>query len=45
MHTQADTTSSSPRALIAGWFSWPDCNATAGDVMACDVLSRWLDEA
>lgn len=34
-----------PRALIAGWFSFPGCNATAGDVMACDVLSRWLGEA
>ena len=34
-----------PRALIAGWFSWPGCNATAGDVMACDVLSQWLKDA
>ena len=45
MHTNAETTQSAPRALIAGWFSWSDCNATAGDVMACDVLSRWLNEA
>lgn len=34
-----------PRALIAGWFSWPGCNATAGDVMAGDVLSKWLSDA
>jgi len=45
MHTQTDTIRPRPRALIAGWFSWADCNATAGDVMACEVLSRWLDEA
>lgn len=40
--TQTDAT---PRALIAGWFSWPGCNATAGDVMACEVLSNWLHDA
>lgn len=39
-HTQV-----APRALIAGWFSWAGCNATAGDVMACDVLSAWLTES
>lgn len=33
------------RALIAGWFSFPGCNATAGDVMACNVLSAWLGDA
>lgn len=45
MATQTTTTGRQPRALIAGWFSWPDCNATAGDVMACDVLSKWLSDA
>ena len=45
MTTWATTIDSRPRALIAGWFSWPDCNATAGDVMACDVISQWLTNA
>ena len=29
--------------LVAGWFSFEDMGATAGDLMACDVLCRWLD--
>lgn len=43
--TDQATQPDAPRALVAGWFSWPGCNATAGDTMACDVLSGWLDEA
>ena len=31
--------------LVAGWFSWPNCSATVGDVLAADVVCRWLDEA
>lgn len=41
-------TPSSPtarRVLVAGWFSWPDCGTTAGDVMARDVARAWLDHA
>jgi hypothetical protein len=45
MRDDTPQTGSPPRALIAGWFSWPGCNATAGDTMACDVLSRWLNDA
>lgn len=44
MTSQTTTIDTTPRALVAGWFSWPDCNATAGDVIACDVLSRWLTD-
>jgi hypothetical protein len=33
------------RALVAGWFSWAGYGATAGDLMACDVARRWLEEA
>ena len=33
------------RALVAGWFSFEQCGATAGDLMARDVVGRWLDEA
>jgi hypothetical protein len=32
------------RALVTGWFSFEGMNATAGDVMVRDVVSRWLDE-
>lgn len=31
--------------LVAGWFSWPNCSATAGDVLAADVVCGWLEEA
>jgi hypothetical protein len=33
------------RALVAGWFSFPDANATAGDLLAKDVVCGWLDAA
>ena len=31
--------------LVTGWFSWPNCSATVGDVLAADVVCGWLDEA
>lgn len=31
------------RALVAGWFSFVDGHATAGDLLARDVLCNWLD--
>ncbi|MBW4513348.1 MAG: polysaccharide pyruvyl transferase family protein [Scytonematopsis contorta HA4267-MV1] len=31
------------KILIAGWFSFEDCNVTAGDVMAKDVACEWLE--
>lgn len=31
--------------LVAGWFSWPNCSATVGDVLAADVVCEWLDGA
>jgi hypothetical protein len=34
-----------PRALVTGWFSFPYHHATAGDLMACDVVSEWLADA
>jgi hypothetical protein len=30
------------RILIAGWFSFEKMGVTAGDIMACNVLSSWL---
>lgn len=33
------------KALVAGWFSFEQCNATAGDLLARDVLLRWLRTA
>lgn len=36
---------SGERVLVAGWFSWSDMHATAGDLMARDVACRWLDAA
>ena len=33
------------RVLVAGWFSWTDMAATAGDLMARDVACAWLAEA
>ena len=32
------------KALVAGWFSFRGGHATAGDVMAADVVTGWLDE-
>jgi hypothetical protein len=32
------------RALVAGWFSYPDGHATAGDLLASDVLCEWLTD-
>jgi hypothetical protein len=31
------------KALVTGWFSF--CGATAGDLMACDLVYEWLREA
>jgi hypothetical protein len=39
--SQPDT----PRVLVAGWFSFANGHATAGDLMSCDVVVRWLAEA
>jgi hypothetical protein len=33
------------RALVAGWFSWEGGHATAGDLLARDVLCDWLVSA
>ncbi len=33
------------RALVAGWFSFADGHATAGDLLSRDVLQQWLGEA
>ena len=33
------------KVLIAGWFSFEDMGATAGDLICRDVLTRWLGEA
>jgi hypothetical protein len=33
------------RILVAGWFTFPDTGATVGDLMAKDVVVRWLEEA
>jgi hypothetical protein len=33
------------RALAAGLFSFPTHGATAGDLIACEVVCRWLAEA
>lgn len=39
------TISGKSRALVAGWFSYPDRKATFGDIEAKDVVCRWLTEA
>jgi hypothetical protein len=31
--------------LVTGWFSWPDQSVTAGDLLARDVICRWLGDA
>ncbi|MCQ3937016.1 MAG: hypothetical protein DPW18_08230 [Chloroflexi bacterium] len=33
------------RALVAGWFSFEDGHATAGDLLTRDVVCEWLEEA
>jgi hypothetical protein len=33
------------RALVAGWFSFEQMGATAGDVLARDLACEWLEEA
>lgn len=33
-----------PKAVICGWFSYAQGHATAGDLLARDVLGDWLDE-
>jgi hypothetical protein len=33
------------RVLISGWFSFRHGEATAGDLLALDVVREWLDEA
>jgi hypothetical protein len=33
------------KALIAGWFSFPNCTPTAGDFMARDLIGSWLNSA
>jgi hypothetical protein len=33
------------RVLIAGWFSFDDMGATAGDIIARDIICQWLSEA
>ena len=33
------------KTLVAGWFSFSGMGATAGDLMARDVVCDWLDEA
>ena len=33
------------KILVAGWFSFEDMGATAGDIIARDITCQWLDEA
>ena len=33
------------RTLVAGWFSFANGHATAGDLLACDVVCEWLKRA
>jgi hypothetical protein len=33
------------KALIAGWFSFEEGHATAGDLLACDLVREWLEHA
>lgn len=35
----------SGRVLVAGWFSFPEMGATAGDLLARDVVCQWLRDA
>jgi hypothetical protein len=33
------------KVLVAGWFSFEEMGATAGDLLARDLVCEWLDEA
>ena len=33
------------RILVTGWFSFEDGHATAGDLLACDLVRKWLEAA
>jgi hypothetical protein len=33
------------KALVAGWFSFERMGASAGDLLACELVQEWLDEA
>jgi hypothetical protein len=33
------------KTLVAGWFSFPEGHATAGDLLACDLACEWLRQA
>ncbi|HMD60409.1 MAG TPA: hypothetical protein VKG78_03210, partial [Opitutaceae bacterium] len=33
------------RVLVAGWFSFEEGHATAGDLLACELVCDWLEEA
>jgi hypothetical protein len=33
------------KILVAGWFSFEKCNATAGDLMARDLVCEWIENA
>lgn len=33
------------KVLIAGWFSFPNGHATAGDLLSKDVVCNWIDKA
>lgn len=33
------------KVLVAGWFGWSGHGATAGDVLACQVVCEWLHAA
>ncbi len=43
--THERNNTSSPHALVAGWFSFEGMGATAGDLIARDVVAKWLKEA
>lgn len=32
------------KTLVAGWFSFKRMGASAGDLLACDLVCRWLEE-
>src|SRR5688500_12379248 len=38
----ATGTREAAKVLVAGWFSFPQMGATAGDLMARDVACEWL---
>lgn len=41
----AEPADGEPRALVAGWFSFVDGEATAGDLLAGEEARRWLQQA